>query len=162
MIVKQIIALIGFSLLAFSGLASAASNYTGPDRDANGNITPTPKGEQCIEDTSYMRKNHMKLLLHKRDQTMHEGIRTKKASLKECIECHATPAENGKIDRVSSGKHFCASCHIAAAVTLDCFECHADRPVSAIKKSATEDLFNIMNNHKPLRAQAKLEDTGKQ
>ena len=34
--------------------------------------------------------NHMDMLKHQRDLTMHEGIRTTKHSLKECIECHAS------------------------------------------------------------------------
>ena len=52
MIVKQMTAFIGFTLLVFSGLVSAETNFSGPDRDANGQITPKPKGEKCIEETS--------------------------------------------------------------------------------------------------------------
>jgi hypothetical protein len=118
-------------LWAVNGLASGA--FSGPNRDANGNIVPPPKGEQCVEPTADMRANHMKYLLHKRDLTMHNGIRTRQHSLVECINCHATPDNSGKVTRIfdDSGKHFCASCHRAASVKLDCFECHADRPVSS-------------------------------
>lgn len=139
--------LLTLSTLIYSQIALSGSPFQGPSRDANGNVVPTPKGEQCVEETAYMRKNHMKLLLHKRDLTMHEGIRTKTHSLVECIDCHATPDESGKIIRVfdESGKHFCATCHIATAVKLDCFECHADRPVSSFKKTQSSELFQILS-----------------
>ena len=68
----------------------------------------------------------MKYLLHQRDETVHEGIRTKRFSLEECIDCHVSPAPDAP--RVSSSQHFCNSCHTYAAVNIDCFECHADRP----------------------------------
>ncbi len=125
--------LLTATLLLWSIGSYAAGNYSGPDRDENGNIVPTPKGEKCVEPTDVIRANHMKFLLHQRDQTMHKGIRTKQHSLKECINCHATPDENGKIARVfdEDSKHFCASCHQAASVKLDCFECHTDRPEDA-------------------------------
>jgi len=45
---------------------------------------PKGKGDQCVEDTDFMRRNHMELILHQRDETMHRGVRPKKHSLKEC------------------------------------------------------------------------------
>ncbi len=81
----------------------------------------------CVEPTADMRANHMKYLLHQRDATMHEGIRTEQHSLHECINCHVSDAADAP--RVDSEKHFCNSCHTYAAVTIDCFQCHADRPV---------------------------------
>lgn len=86
------------------------------------------KGDRCVEDTEYMRKNHMKLLFHQRDETVHLGIRTKKHSLKECINCHAVKGEDNQPVSIASPKHFCNSCHGYAAVTIDCFECHASKP----------------------------------
>lgn len=83
------------------------------------------KGERCVEDTDYMRKNHMKLLMHQRDETMHKGIRTTKHSLKNCIECHASQKTNTV---AGSNENFCQSCHTYAAVKIDCFECHATKP----------------------------------
>jgi hypothetical protein len=135
----------------------ASSQYSGPNRDANGNIVPTPKGEKCVEPTADMRANHMKFLLHKRDETMYEGIRTKQHSLAECIYCHATPDNDGKIARVhdEDNKHFCSSCHVSVSVKLDCFECHADRPVEAFSKmqgnkSLVEDVMQLIDpDHQP-------------
>lgn len=88
-------------------------------------ITKAVKGEQCVEDTAYMRKNHMKLLNVHRDKTVIEGVRTKKHSLKECINCHASE----KTGSVATAKEdFCVSCHSYAAVKIDCFECHSTKP----------------------------------
>jgi hypothetical protein len=85
------------------------------------------QGDKCVEDTEYMRRNHMKVLNHHRDKTVHEGIRTKQHSLKNCIECHATPDASGQ--RTVLGKdHFCQSCHTYAAVKIDCFQCHSSKP----------------------------------
>jgi hypothetical protein len=81
----------------------------------------------CVEPTADMRRNHMKYLLHQRDETMHEGVRTKQHSLVECINCHVSDSPDAA--RVSSEEHFCSSCHSYAAVNIDCFQCHADRPV---------------------------------
>ena len=130
-----------YIVLLFCFTAVMAGEYTGPDRDANGNITPKPKGETCIAPVEEMRREHMLMLLHKRDQTMYKGIRTKQASLVECINCHVTPDKNGTVARIDNDKHFCASCHIAASVSIDCFECHADRPVEMIELSQSSKGF---------------------
>ena len=99
---------------------------------ANGDV-PYPdisrgKGATCVEDTDFMRRNHMKLLMHQRDDTMHKGIRSKQHSLKECIDCHAVPGSDSKPVTVNDPKHFCRACHDYAAVNIDCFQCHASRP----------------------------------
>lgn len=75
-----------------------------------------------------MRVNHMSELLHKRDETMKKGIRTKEHSLKECINCHVPEQYNGKPLKHTNPEHFCSTCHGFVAQKLDCFQCHADRP----------------------------------
>jgi hypothetical protein len=71
-----------------------------------------------------MRREHPDMLKHQRDLTMHEGIRTRAHSLKECVQCHAS-AKTGSV----LGKNgFCQSCHEYASVTIDCFSCHASKP----------------------------------
>lgn len=82
----------------------------------------------CVEPTEEMRKNHMNYLLHQRDETMHRGIRTKRYSLEECINCHVAPSAGGAPVRADSDRHFCNSCHAYAAVHIDCFQCHNDQP----------------------------------
>ena len=113
-------ALLVLTLSAPAG-AAGANGGVGP------NIPAPVKGEQCVEDTDVMRKNHMKFLKGHRDEALREGVRTKQYSLKECLECHVPPAESAQATR-SEGEHFCKSCHQYAAVRIDCFECHATRP----------------------------------
>ena len=87
----------------------------------------------CVEPTDIMRKDHMKFLYHQRDETMYQGIRTKKYSLKGCVSCHAIKDKQGEYVRAEDPKYFCTSCHEYAAVKIDCFECHADTPRSTDK-----------------------------
>ena len=96
-------------------------------------IEPARAGTQCIADPATMRREHPAMLEHQRDLTVRSGIRGKKASLKACIDCHASPvtASVAKIDT-----NFCVSCHVYAAVRIDCFECHATRPAGALPHSA--------------------------
>lgn len=87
----------------------------------------------CVEPVPVMRRNHMKYLLRHRDLTMHEGIRTKKFSLKECIDCHNAPSpKDGKVASIEDKNHdhFCSTCHSYAAVKIDCFDCHSDKPAN--------------------------------
>ncbi len=90
------------------------------------------KAEKCVEPTGEMRRNHMKYIMHQRDETMHQGIRTSKHSLKNCVECHADP----KTGSVLGKDGFCSTCHQYAAVTIDCFSCHTDK---AEKRAAASE-----------------------
>lgn len=115
--------LIGVLLAA--ALASAALAAAEDNKGKKPSRIPLPtvhiyKGEQCVEPTAVMRRDHMKFILHQRDETMHRGIRTSKHSLKECVNCHADP----KTGSVLGKEGFCESCHTYAAVTMDCFGCH--------------------------------------
>jgi len=112
---------LAFAILA-ALLAIAGDAHTGAER-AGGVPLPAMKaerGEACVAPTEEMRRNHMKMLLHQRDETVHEGIRTKRFSLKNCVDCHASR----KTGSVLGEKGFCQSCHAYAAVKIDCFECH--------------------------------------
>ena len=82
---------------------------------------------KCVEDTATMRREHPDLLLHQRDLTVHEGIRTKKYNLNECVKCHASK----KTGSVLGAKGFCQSCHEYASVQIDCFSCHEPKPKPA-------------------------------
>lgn len=118
-----------FTWLALSGMAFAILLSRPLWAGAPLPDIPIPKanGGKCVEDTEYMRKNHMKLLYHQRNETVHLGIRTKKHSLKECINCHVVKVD-GKPVSIASPKHFCRECHDYASVNIDCFECHASKP----------------------------------
>lgn len=89
---------------------------------------PKGQGEQCVADTDFMRRNHMDLLDHQRDETVIEGLRDEAFSLKDCISCHAVIGPDAKAVTVDNPKHFCRACHDYAAVSIDCFQCHASRP----------------------------------
>lgn len=110
-------------LLIMAGLAAVAAS---PQASAAPPVIRIEKPGQCVEPTELMRRDHMKLILHQRDQTMLRGIRTSKHSLKNCIDCHASPKTNSVLGK----EGFCESCHTYAAVQMDCFECHSPSPRS--------------------------------
>ena len=83
-------------------------------------VVKIEKGEQCVAPTEEMRRDHMKMLLHQRDQTVQRGIRESRFSLKNCVDCHASRDTGSVLGKDA----FCSSCHAYAAVSMDCFECH--------------------------------------
>ena len=122
------------TMIAGAALAASAD-------DGTNSRVPVPKpaiaaeaGAKCVEDTAFMRRNHMELLKHHRDRTVHDGIRTTQHSLANCIACHAS-RETGRV--TGSKDAFCEGCHTYAAVKLDCFECHTDRAKSAVAAAMT-------------------------
>ncbi|MGD9785017.1 MAG: cytochrome c3 family protein [Hyphomicrobiaceae bacterium] len=116
--------------VAMAALAPAAS--AGPPQPAKG------RGEKCVAETDWMRRYHMTVLNHQRDETVHEGVRGNKFSLKGCIDCHQVQGTDGKPVTVADPKHFCRTCHDYAAVRVDCFDCHASRPGEATRTGATD------------------------
>ena len=94
---------------------------------AAGSIAPKldiGKGGQCVDDPKFMRKNHMDLLKHQRDETVRQGIRGGKYSLAGCVDCHASKKNNSVL---GSNENFCQGCHVYAEVRIDCFECHSSK-----------------------------------
>ena len=86
------------------------------------------RGGSCVDDPEVMRRVHPDLLKHQRTETVHRGVRDQRASLKGCVDCHASKTSGS----VAAAKtDFCVSCHSYAAVKIDCFECHASRPRQA-------------------------------
>lgn len=112
---------VGVGLLLVASLAAAAPALTQVPHPV---IEPA-RGGVCVDEPAVMRRDHMKMLRHQRDETLREGVRGAKYSLKACIECHASPSTNSV---VASQTNFCQSCHNYAAVSIDCFECHASKP----------------------------------
>ncbi len=120
-------------LLAAAG-AIAGGGFAGPAlaADVAGRtpvpvIEPAAKGERCVGEPAFMRRNHMDLLKHQRDDTVFGGIRGAKNSLKECIACHAS-VKTGSVAKAET--NFCVSCHSYTAVKIDCFECHTAKPAA--------------------------------
>jgi hypothetical protein len=95
---------------------------------------PSDESKKCIQPEHEMRRNHMRYILHERDETMHEGIRGEAEGLSSCINCHVEPNAQGEIAGIDSDEHFCNACHQYASVQIDCFQCHADRPQKYIKR----------------------------
>jgi [DsrC]-trisulfide reductase subunit J len=128
--VGEVLRRVTLILLAASAVATAAADDRVPlpnPPSARGKVSAA---QGCVEPTEVMRKNHMKFLLHQRDETVHEGIRTKKYNLVECINCHSSDDRNGKPIAVNAPGQFCQSCHAYAGVHMDCFQCHATTPAT--------------------------------
>ena len=109
------------AMLAFAGMASAAR--------ADGRV-PLPrltvdKSTACVAPPEVMRRTHMDMLKHRRDRTVHQGVRGGDESLTRCLECHASKTTGAAIGAPDA---FCQSCHDYVGVKLDCFDCHQGRP----------------------------------
>jgi hypothetical protein len=108
-------------------LAATASSAANESRAAPTQpvIERAAQGTQCVADPDFMRRNHMDLLKHQRDDTVRRGMRGAAFSLKACVECHAS-RQTASVTQAPT--NFCVSCHSYAAVKIDCFECHASQP----------------------------------
>jgi len=122
------------SLLVLLLIATAAFAADDGGRTPRPVIERAIKGEQCVADPAFMRRNHMDLLKHQRDDTVHGGIRGAKGSLAGCIDCHAS-ANTRSVAQAPTD--FCVACHSYAAVRIDCFECHSSKP-GAVALRATQ------------------------
>ena len=136
--------LVIFSILCISLLGITACDSEPPAlMKATVQFESEEKRDKHI---SYMRTHHMHALKHKQDDTMYNGIRTEKHSLKACINCHVPESYNGKVLRHTDPEHFCSTCHNYVAEKLNCFECHVDHPVkteeSVNKASRLSDTDN--------------------
>ncbi len=126
-IIAVFAAFLGFGALTGAPQAACAAEDGG---------VPYPeitkgKGESCVAETDFMRRYHMDLLGHQRDQTLRQGIRGARFSLKGCVDCHAVPGDDGTPVGADDPRFFCTACHLYTATRIDCFECHASRPQSA-------------------------------
>jgi len=101
-----------------------------------GPVVPKGKGEQCVAETDFMRRNHMDLIIHQRDETVIKGIRDEPFSLVECVDCHVQRDANNKAIRIDAEGQFCSSCHEFVAAKIDCFSCHAAIPDADREDSA--------------------------
>ncbi len=118
------------ALLLGAGLLVAAARVAAQESQSAATRVQAPviekaRGGQCVEEPALMRRTHMELLRHQRDDTVRGGIRGARHSLKECVACHASQT-TGSV--TAAPTNFCVSCHSYAAVKIDCFECHASKP----------------------------------
>lgn len=70
------------------------------------------KKGKCVAETSWMRQNHMKMLMHVREDAVREGIRVVNKSFHGCISCHPNRDE------------FCDTCHSYVGAKPECWNCH--------------------------------------
>ena len=148
--IKYSLITLMFSLL-IGACAPGMAADANPEENSSGPFIPKAQrrfseAQGCVEPTEDMRANHMEYILDQRDATVHEGIRTKQHSLVECINCHVSDAPDAP--RYESEKHFCNSCHTFAAVSIDCFQCHADRPVKSKFQSRLNDATHYVKTDK--------------
>ena len=87
------------------------------------------KLDACVAPTPFMRRNHFELIKHQRDITVHQGIRKTDNSLAGCVDCHVRKDATGQHVAINAPGEFCAACHEYTATTMDCFTCHATKPV---------------------------------
>ena len=114
-------------ILVVAALFAGAATYASALADDSAGRTPMPvipkgKGDHCVRDTAFMRRYHMIMLKHQRDETVHEGARDGAFSIKACVTCHTVNGADGEPVGYANPKHFCRSCHYYAAVSIDCFE----------------------------------------
>jgi predicted CXXCH cytochrome family protein len=95
-------------------------------------VPPATHGEQCVAPTDVMRRDHMDLLDHQRDETVIDGVRSNPYSLVDCVNCHASHDDQGQAIRIDAEGQFCQACHAYAAVKIDCFTCHAALPEETV------------------------------
>ena len=87
--------------------------------------TKAKEAKVCVEDTAYMKAEHMHLLDVWRDTVVRdaervyvnaEGKAFEMSLSNTCLECHSNKAE------------FCDRCHTYASADPYCWDCHIDNP----------------------------------
>ena len=119
-----------FAWLTAMALALGCATANAADKGVPYPAIAAGQGEACVADTDFMRRNHMDLLKHQRDETVQDGVRGNPYSLRECLGCHVVMGPDATPVSAKDPQHFCRSCHDYAAVSIDCFGCHASRPGS--------------------------------
>ncbi|MDK2822208.1 MAG: hypothetical protein PWQ67_78 [Clostridia bacterium] len=99
----------------------------GKKNDAPKLSLDTPKineleAKECIEDTDFMRSNHMKLLSEWKVSVVRDGNRIY-VSEKDGKE-YEMSLENTCLDCHSNKEEFCDACHTYAQVEPNCWSCH--------------------------------------
>ena len=99
--------LVLFSLPMVYNAASAVSGLAGGHP-----ALAQGKGEKCVKDGAWMKRNHMQMLKHVRDSSVREGIVAGQTGLQGCVSCHPKRGE------------FCDRCHSYVGVSPECWRCH--------------------------------------
>ena len=129
------------SLLVVGVTGAGLSPAAFADAEEGSYVTPGSKAaglDNCVRETGFMRRNHMELIEHQRDVTVHQGIRSTTDSLAACVECHVSYDKQQPVSVYSDGQ-FCNACHEFTAVDVNCFGCHATVPVPADPKQGKSE-----------------------
>ena len=116
-----LLAAAGACLIASAAAAEGAGDFVLPNSKA-------ASAQSCVEPTEFMRRNHYEVIRHQRDTTVYGGIRSTKHSLSGCVGCHVGYTQQSEPVAVNDKGQFCNACHEYAAVTMNCFDCHATVP----------------------------------
>jgi hypothetical protein len=122
-VVRGLLAVAGLVWALSAQPAAAGENFVTPGSKAAGLTS-------CVEDTSFMVRNHMELIKHQRHTVVHQGIRDSKHSLAGCIDCHVSRGADQTPVSVYSEGQFCQRCHAYVAMDVNCFDCHATVPTT--------------------------------
>jgi hypothetical protein len=115
--------------LLLAGAMGALTGCSGePEQLSVEGSAKADKLSQCVEPTDFMRRNHMELIKHQRDETVHGGIRGTKHQLSGCIDCHVRHDAQGKPVPVNAPGEFCEGCHNYVGESLNCYQCHSPVP----------------------------------
>lgn len=119
-----IVFIVAVTFPMWYGVARGGATFQSP---------PNPNGEQCIEDTEFMRGNHMQMLTEWRDEVVRDGDRIytskrdgkkhEKSLTKNCMACHGKADAAGKS---TSAATYCGDCHDYVGVHPYCWDCHID------------------------------------
>ncbi len=128
MMSKALNRVLGWLVLSLVLSLSAVANPPAKEVKAVEGTAKADKAESCVRPTDWMRRNHMELIKHSRHLSVHQGIRIKKDSLANCVDCHARQDEHHNPVPVNAKGEFCDACHSSVAENITCFQCHATVP----------------------------------
>lgn len=120
-----------FLLLVFASVAGIAVAADALSAAVEGSAKAEQPGSSCVRDPQWMRKNHMEVIRHQRDLTVHQGIRGSKDALAGCVDCHVRRDAQQQPVAINTQGQFCAGCHAYTAVHITCFQCHSTIPADA-------------------------------
>lgn len=113
--------IIGIVIFAAIFSSPFWTSWIGQNYTKTGVVSPADE-KTCIEDTEFMRAQHMRLLNEWRDQALREENRVYVSALNgkkwgislqnTCLKCHSNYTE------------FCEKCHVANSVYPYCWTCH--------------------------------------
>jgi hypothetical protein len=116
-----VLAVVGALFAASAAWAEEVGDFVLPSSKA-------ASAERCVEPTEFMRRSHYEVIRHQRDTTVYGGVRSTKHSLAGCVGCHVGYDNESQPVAVNDEGQFCNACHEYAAVTMNCFDCHATVP----------------------------------